>query len=189
MGSAIGDNKDEIITEYEAVNYATQDGMIIISSIGNNGESSTQLNYYEFPSAIDRVIAVGGVEPTCDKEEIWYDNYTGVIDPNGRRGTSTWLVSTILNNPDTTYERCSFSTANDSIFVCAPGTRIITEPSASMNEAVSRSWFPGTGTSFAAPIVTSAAIGVKQMRPYVDTDMFKEILKATSVDLDEPGYC
>ena len=170
----------------KVIDCAVQDGMIIIASVGNDGDKQETLNHYIFPACMDDVIAVGGVEPTCDKEEIWYDEYTGVIDPNGRRGTSTWLVSTILNNPETSYERCSFSTANDSIFVSAPGNNGFGDASASWLDK--HLWDTLTGTSFAAPIVTSAAIGIKQMRPYVDTDMFKEILKATSVDLDEPGY-
>jgi hypothetical protein len=40
----------------------------------------------------------------------------------------------------------------------------------------------------AAPIVSAAVAGIKQMRPYVDTDMVKDILKATAIDLDEEGY-
>ena len=178
------------------IDFATQDGMIIVAGVGNDGNKEATLNHYSFPALMDDVIAVGGVEPTCDKEEICYDNYTGIIGEQEEiinsvgikrcRGTSTWLVSTILNNPDTSYKRCSFSTANDSIFVSAPGDNGIGDAAASWLDK--KLWDTLTGTSFAAPIVTSAAIGVKQMRPYVDTDMFKEILKATSVGLDEPGY-
>ena len=175
----------------KVIDCAVQDGMIIIASVGNDGDKQETLNHYIFPACMDDVIAVGGVEPTCDTEEVSYYKDTGIRTEKGVgniTGAYTWLVSTILNNPDTSYERCSFSTANDSIFVCAPGTSMIMEPCKAIAEATNRSWYISNGTSFAAPIVTSAAIGVKQMRPYVDTDMFKEILKATSVDLDEPGY-
>ena len=191
-GSDYGTSSHYVDFDKKMIDYAKQDGMIIVAAVGNNGDKEQTLNHYSFPALMDDVIAVGGVEPTCDTEHIYYNEYTGIIgdkadiDIKQRSGTSTWLVSTILNNPDTSYKRCSFSTANDSIFVSAPGDNGIGDAAASWLEK--KLWDTLTGTSFAAPIVTSAAIGVKQMRPYVDTDMFKEILKATSVDLDEPGY-
>jgi subtilisin family serine protease len=44
------------------------------------------------------------------------------------------------------------------------------------------------GTSFAAPHVSGTASLMLAVNPYLDAESIREILEATTVDLDEPGY-
>ncbi len=178
--------------ENAVINKAIQNGMIIVAAVGNDGRTTNAISY---PAACDNVIGVSSVEPTCDRVSAAIDAITEEVKPKNEAtaedGTFRgWLRSTVQNLPDNAYTKTSSSTANESVFVCASGTGITTaDPidASSWTDKIS-SFSENSGTSFATPIVTSAAIGVKQMRPYVDTDMFKEILKNTVVDLDDEGY-
>lgn len=82
-----------------------------------------------------------------------------------------------------TYIRASFSTANNSIFVTAPGYGVWCADISGSNIYAQKD-----GTSFSAPIVTALAAGVKQLKPDIDTAQFKELLIKTSTDIDGEGY-
>ena len=82
-----------------------------------------------------------------------------------------------------TYIRAPFSTANESIFITAPGYGIWCADISGNDVYVQKD-----GTSFSAPIVAAMAAGTKQLKPETDTEQFKEWLKNTATDLDEPGY-
>lgn len=163
----------------QVINKAVQNGMIIVAAAGNEGKKGNDLGY---PAACDNVIGVGGLEPDCQEEEIDIDLPETCNDINLKYA---YPKETIRNLADNAYSKYSTSTANESVFVSAPGTNI-TLPC--ITDRVTQEWTSGSGTSYATPIVTSAAIGAKQMRPYIDVDMFKEILIATSTDLDAEGY-
>ena len=82
-----------------------------------------------------------------------------------------------------TYIRSPFSTANNSIFVTAPGYGIWCADISGNDMYVQKD-----GTSFSAPIVAAMAAGVKQVDPEINTEKFKELLIKTVTDIDEPGY-
>ena len=82
-----------------------------------------------------------------------------------------------------TYIRAPFSTANESIFVTAPGYGIWCADISGNDMYVQKD-----GTSFSAPIVAAMATGVKQVDPEINTEKFKELLIKTVTDIDEPGY-
>lgn len=171
----------------QAINKAIQNGMIVIASVGNSGEED---NHIEYPAACNNVIGVGAVRPNCEREEICIDAVTGLIKPESEATLDDefgdkYIRNTIKNLNENDYVKLELSTANESVFVCAPGLNI---PAVNCRSSAIRPFTSFLGTSSATPIVASAAIGVKQMRPYVDTDMFKEILKATAVDLEDAGY-
>ena len=123
----------------EAVQYANEHGVIIVASIGNEGNA--QVNY---PAAYADVIGVGAV----DKNK----------------------------------KVCSFSNKNDSVFVTAPGEKVLSLGPTPL--LVYRS----SGTSFSAPFVTGLAALLKQAHPDMTTDDFKAILQQSSEDLGAPGY-
>lgn len=170
-----------------AVDRAIQNGMIIVAASGNSGGND---NHIEYPAACDNVIGVGAVRPNCESEPCVFDVTTGLLKAENEATVNDkfgdyYLRNTIKNLNENDYIKLELSTANESVFVCAPGVDI---PAVECGSNAKRPFSLRIGTSDATPIVASAAIGAKQMRPYVDTDMFKEILKATAVDLEDEGY-
>lgn len=173
--------------ENAVINKATQNGMIVVVAAGNSGKNGSPL---EYPAACDNVIGVGSVEPTCEDVSAAIDATTEEIKPKNEatiedKSFRGWLKSTVQGLNDNDYKKTASSTANESVYVCAPGSGMTL---ACPSTRIAQNFNISSGTSFATPIVASAAIGVKQMRPYVDTDMFKKILKNTAVDLEDGDY-
>lgn len=178
----------------EVVDYCIQKGMIIIAGSGNDGDNEENLNALLYPAACNNVIGVGAVRPDCNEIMVAFDNETGVIvnpetaESGSYTRSSAYIIDQVKELDANAYIKSDFSTANESVFVAAPGSYIL--QMSGWGDAMGE-WGTYTvkgGTSFATPIVTATAVGVKQMRPYVDVDMFKEILIATSTDLDAEGY-
>lgn len=88
-----------------------------------------------------------------------------------------------VDKTEDSFAKASYSTANESVFITAPGTNIITTGINSAHQYLSKS-----GTSFSAPIVTSVAAMVKEYDKSIGTEEFKKILKETAVDIDMEGY-
>lgn len=170
-----------------AVDRAIQNGMIVVAASGNSGEKD---NHIEYPAACDNVIGVGAIRPDCEPEQCVFDASTGILKSENEATINDkfgdyYLLNTIKNLGENDYIKLELSTANESVFVCAPGVDI---PAVECLSIAKRPFAHRIGTSDATPIIASAAIGAKQMRPYIDVDMFKEILIATSTDLDAEGY-
>ena len=195
MGS-IGTPSDEEIKIFNSVvNSVTSNGMIIVAAAGNEGEVDKYgdlANANIYPASCENVIGVGAVEPNCDSVKLYEDIasglYTTLDNPHvfdSRRLVNTYTFDMINNLERNQYKKCDFSTANDSVFISAPGKEIRTYTYGWEGVAP---YISHMGTSEATPMVAAAAIGVKQMKPYIDTDMFKEILKETAIDIDGEGY-
>ena len=195
MGS-IGTPSDEEIKIFNSVvNSVTSNGMIIVAAAGNEGEVDKygdMANANIYPASCENVIGVGAVEPDCEPLHLIVDDATGLYGEIGNPQhfqvygeINTYTFDMINNLERNQYKKCDFSTANDSVFISAPGKEIRTY--AYGWEGVAP-YISHMGTSEATPMVAAAAIGVKQMRPYIDTDMFKEILKETAIDIDGEGY-
>lgn len=195
MGS-IGTPSDEEIKIFNSVvNSVTSNGMIIVAATGNEGEVDKYgdlANANIYPASCKNVIGVGAVEPNCDSVKLYEDIATGLYTTldnphvfDSRRLVNTYTFDMINNLERNQYKKCDFSTANDSVFISAPGKEIRTYTYGWEGVAP---YISHMGTSEATPMVAAAAIGVKQMRPYIDTDMFKEILKETAIDIDGEGY-
>lgn len=177
------------------VDSVTSNGMIIVAAAGNEGEVDKYgdlANANIYPASCKNVIGVGAVEPNCDSVKLYEDIasglYTTLDNPHvfdSRRLVNTYTFDMINNLERNQYKKCDFSTANDSVFISAPGKEIRTYTYGWEGVAP---YISHMGTSEATPMVAAAAIGVKQMRPYIDTDMFKEILKETAIDIDGEGY-
>lgn len=195
MGSDPDLTESQIQMFNTVVDSVTSNGMIIVAAAGNEGEVDKYgdlANANIYPASCENVIGVGAVEPNCDSVKLYEDIasglYTTLDNPHvfdSRRLVNTYTFDMINNLERNQYKKCDFSTANDSVFISAPGKEIRTY--AYGWEGVAP-YISHMGTSEATPMVAAAAIGAKQMRPYIDTDMFKEILKETAIDIDEEGY-
>ena len=195
MGSDPDLTESQIQMFNTVVDSVTSNGMIIVAAAGNEGEVDKYgdlANANIYPASCKNVIGVGAVEPNCDSVKLYEDIasglYTTLDNPHvfdSRRLVNTYTFDMINNLERNQYKKCNFSTANDSVFISAPGKEIRTY--AYGWEGVAP-YISHMGTSEATPMVAAAAIGIKQMRPYIDTDMFKEILKETAIDIDGEGY-
>lgn len=195
MGSDPDLTESQIQMFNTVVDSVTSNGMIIVAAAGNEGEVDKYgdlANANIYPASCKNVIGVGAVEPNCDSVKLYEDIasglYTTLDNPHvfdSRRLVNTYTFDMINDLERNQYKKCDFSTANDSAFISAPGKEIRTY--AYGWEGVAP-YISHMGTSEATPMVAAAAIGVKQMRPYIDTDMFKEILKETAIDIDGEGY-
>lgn len=195
MGSDPDLTESQIQMFNTVVDSVTSNGMIIVAAAGNEGEVDKYgdlANANIYPASCKNVIGVGAVEPNCDSVKLYEDIasglYTTLDNPHvfdSRRLVNTYTFDMINDLERNQYKKCDFSTANDSVFISAPGKEIRTYTYGWEGVAP---YISHMGTSEATPMVAAAAIGVKQMRPYIDTDMFKEILKETAIDIDEEGY-
>lgn len=195
MGSIGTPSVEEIKIFNSVVNSVTSNGMIIVAATGNEGEVDKYgelANANIYPASCDNVIGVGAVEPDCEPLHLIVDDATGLYGEIGNPQhfqvygeVNTYTFDMINDLERNQYKKCDFSTANDSVFISAPGKEIRTY--AYGWEGVAP-YISHMGTSEATPMVAAAAIGAKQMRPYIDTDMFKKILKETAIDIDEEGY-
>lgn len=195
MGSDPDLTESQIQMFNTVVDSVTSNGMIIVAAAGNEGEVDKYgdlANANIYPASCKNVIGVGAVEPDCDSVKLYEDIasglYTTLDNPHvfdSRRLVNTYTFDMINDLERNQYKKCNFSTANDSVFISAPGKEIRTYTYGWEGVAP---YISHMGTSEATPMVAAAAIGVKQMRPYIDTDMFKEILKETAIDIDGEGY-
>lgn len=195
MGSDPDLTESQIQMFNTVVDSVTSNGMIIVAAAGNEGEVDKYgdlANANIYPASCKNVIGVGAVEPNCDSVKLYEDIasglYTTLDNPHvfdSRRLVNTYTFDMINDLERNQYKKCDFSTANDSVFISAPGKEIRTYTYGWEGVAP---YISHMGTSEATPMVAAAAIGVKQMKPYIDTDMFKEILKETAIDIDGEGY-
>lgn len=195
MGSDPDLTESQIQMFNTVVDSVTSNGMIIVAAAGNEGEVDKYgdlANANIYPASCKNVIGVGAVEPDCEPLHLIVDDATGLYGEIGNPQhfqvygeINTYTFDMINDLERNQYKKCDFSTANDSVFISAPGKEIRTY--AYGWEGVAP-YISHMGTSEATPMVAAAAIGVKQMRPYIDTDMFKEILKETAIDIDGEGY-
>lgn len=195
MGSDPDLTESQIQMFNTVVDSVTSNGMIIVAATGNEGEVDKYgdlANANIYPASCDNVIGVGAVEPDCDSVKLYEDIasglYTTLNNPHvfdSRRLVNTYTFDMVNDLERNQYKKCDFSTANDSVFISAPGKEIRTYTYGWEGVAP---YISHMGTSEATPMVAAAAIGAKQMRPYIDTNMFKEILKETAIDIDEEGY-
>lgn len=195
MGSDPNLTETQIQMFNTVVDSVTSNGMIIVAAAGNEGEVDKYgdlANANIYPASCENVIGVGAVEPNCDSVKLYEDIasglYTTLDNPHvfdSRRLVNTYTFDMINDLERNQYKKCDFSTANYSVFISAPGKEIRTYTYGWEGVAP---YISHMGTSEATPMVAAAAIGVKQMRPYIDTDMFKEILKETAIDIDGEGY-
>lgn len=76
-----------------------------------------------------------------------------------------------------------FSYQNDSVFLTAPGSEMYslgyTDPTA---------YRTGNSTSYAAPMVTGAAVLALSVKPDMTQDEFSSLLQAAAEDLGDPGW-
>jgi subtilisin family serine protease len=144
MSFAVEGQLSELTSLTNAIDYASDNGIILVAAVGNLS-SSTGNDPLQYPAGYDNVIGVGSVN-------------------------SSKVVS-------------SFSYENASVFVTAPGEYIY-----GANTKSTYSYAVGSGTSYAAPMVTAAAALALSVDPTLTPEEFQTLLADTSEDLGAAGY-
>lgn len=153
---------------------AIEDGVIVVAAAGNDGKDAVKGKYYHYPASYDNVISAGSLGD--------YSNHTGVdMDFTRysipiRKSDGTYSYSTILADVPS-----EFTQQNDAVTCAAPGYRIM---STELNSTTARK----SGTSFASPIIASAAVIAKQINPDITAPELIEALQATCDDVFTEGY-
>ncbi len=75
------------------------------------------------------------------------------------------------------------SQRNESVFVTAPGSGVL-----SLGYLSPQAYSSGTGTSYAAPMVSAMAAIVKQANRAIDNEGFQELLRLSAADKGPAGY-
>ncbi|WP_115004235.1 S8 family serine peptidase [Xanthomonas campestris] len=112
------------------------------------------------------------------------------VGPNGTLPAADlergWLVVSALDTANPT-QLASYSNAcGVAMRYClvAPGTSLFIDPDATASNI---RYFYGSGTSFAAPLVSGAAALVWQAFPYFNNDLVRQTLLGTATDLGAAG--
>jgi serine protease AprX len=140
-----------------AVEYAWQNGIVVVAASGNRGSAADAVQYA--PANDPFVISVGGVDE---------------LGNNGRGLRADW--SSLGRTQD------GFAKPE----VMAPGAHIVSvlAPSSAFealcaNCAIGSTYFKAGGTSMAAPVVAGAAALMLQARPNLRPDQVKALLMGT----------
>ena len=88
-----------------------------------------------------------------------------------------------VGSVDSSLEVSDFSQHNDSVFVVAPGSDILSAGISSPGV-----YMRGSGTSFSSVHVTALAAMAKQLYPNITASEFMALLKMSTTDLGTPGY-
>jgi hypothetical protein len=135
----------------ETINWAYREGVLIVASVGNEGQEENYLNY---PAAYAHVIGVGA---QCD----------GVVDPG-------------FGCPRA-FRRATFSNFNESVDLLAPGVAVLSTLPLPVTEGrVAPGYGLKDGTSMAAPYVAGVAALVFASHPGISPHQVTRILATTA---------
>ena len=168
-GNAVAEDADVIAAIYSAVDDYHAD--VISMSFGGTSVNSAMEDAVRY--AYDHnVILVAATGNSGDKGSPFeypaaYEEVVGVANMNA------------------SYQINADSTKNESVYISAPGTNIITLS----NEAYCKSKYSSmTGTSLATPFVSALAALAKAQDPTITPEEFKYYLRITSKDMNNAGY-
>ena len=158
-----------------AIDQAIADGCQIINFSLGATEAALKESYSVLQQGIQKVqdagilavAAVGNGRP----------NATVTLYPAGFAGVLG--VGSVNEN----LERSSFSQTNLSVFVVAPGEKLV-----SVSHNAADKYVTGGGTSYAAPVVTALAALALDYDPTLTPAEIMEMMRLTATDLGEPGY-
>ncbi len=149
-----------IAGEYRSFIFGN-DGLVVFAAGNESNANPSDM------AALPSQPGPGGTRPAADLE----------------RG---WLTVAALDTATPT-QLASYSNAcGVAMHYClvAPGTSVFTGPD---DVAGSTTYYYGSGTSYAAPLVSGAAALVWQAFPYFNNDLVRQTLLGTATDLGDPG--
>lgn len=161
---------------------ATAEGGILFSSwIIKCFEYCGRNDVQVLNASISPIFGDGGliewIKPFYDKNLIFVNAAGNEKQEN--LNTSKYIVR--VGALDSTDKRASFSNYGIGVDIFAPGTGIVTT-------TLNNQYSTAGGTSFSSPIVASLAVLLKTIKPNMNNEEFKRVLKMTAIDLNTPGW-
>ena len=144
---------------YEACEYATEHGVLVVASTGNDGE-----DIISYPAALSSVMSVGAVNDLGEKTS--YSNYGDGLDVMAPGGDfSRSLINSVTGEvfPAAILQETYFSSDGEGFWYFA-------------------------GTSMAAPHVCGLAALLKSKNPSLSPLQIRNIITSTADDKDILGY-
>ena len=150
--------------EADAVAYAVSNGAVVVAAVGNSPQGQAPGKYASYPAALPHVLGVSATNDTGGIPD--FSNRDRIFNDIAAPGLQ--IVSILPRSLTARFPAC----AEQGYSSCGSGE-----------------YREAQGTSFAAPQVSSAAAVLLSLRPTLRPEQVNEILRSTTVDLNEATGC
>jgi len=150
--------------EADAVAYAISNGAVVVAAVGNSPEGQSPGKYASYPAALPHVLGVSATNDTGGIPD--FSNRDRIFNDMAAPGLQ--IISILPRTLTARFPAC----AEQGYSSCGPDE-----------------YREAQGTSFAAPQVSAAAAVLLSLRPTLRTEQVTEILRSTTVDLNEATGC
>ncbi|MEP7224554.1 MAG: S8 family serine peptidase [Actinomycetota bacterium] len=150
--------------EADAVAYAVSNGAVVVAAVGNSPQEQAPGKYASYPAALPHVLGVSATNDTGGIPD--FSNRDRIFNDIAAPGLQ--IVSILPRILTARFPAC----AEQGYSSCG-----------------SDEYREAQGTSFAAPQVSSAAAVLLSLRPTLRPEQVNEILRSTTVDLNEATGC
>ena len=150
--------------EADAIAYAVSNGAVVVAAVGNGPEGQAPGKYASYPAALPHVLGVSATNDTGGIPD--FSNRDRIFNDIAAPGLQ--IISILPRTLTARFPAC----AEQGYSSCG-----------------SEEYREAQGTSFAAPLVSSAAAVLFSLRPNLRPEQVSEILHGTAVDLNEATGC
>jgi len=150
--------------EADAVAYAVSNGAVVVAAVGNSPDGQASGMYASYPAALPHVLGVSATNDTGGIPD--FSNRDRIFNDIAAPGLQ--IISLLPRTLTARFPAC----AEQGYSSCGP-----------------EEYRESQGTSFAAPQVSAAAVVLLSLRPTLRPEQVSQILRSTSVDLNEATGC
>jgi subtilisin family serine protease len=150
--------------EADAIAYAVSNGAVVVAAVGNSPEGQAPGKYASYPAALPHVLGVSATNDTGGIPD--FSNRDRIFNDIAAPGLQ--IISILPRTLTARFPAC----AEQGYSSCG-----------------SEEYREAQGTSFAAPLVSSAAAVLLSLRPNLRPEQVSEILRGTAVDLNQATGC
>jgi len=150
--------------EADAVAYAVSNGAVVVAAVGNSPQGQAPGKYASYPAALPHVLGVSATDDTGGIPD--FSNRDRIFNDIAAPGLQ--IVSILPRTLTARFPAC----AEQGYSSCG-----------------SDEYREAQGTSFAAPLVSSAAAVLLSLRPNLRPEQVSEILRGAAVDMNEATGC
>ena len=150
--------------EADAVAYAVSNGAVVVAAVGNSPDGQSPGKYASYPAALPHVLGVSATNDTGGVPD--FSNRDRIFNDIAAPGLQ--IISILPRTLTARFPAC----AEQGYSSCG-----------------SEEYREAQGTSFAAPQVSAAAAVLLSLRPTLQAEQVSQILRSTTVDLNESTGC